>query len=173
MACIKDNNEEKDLIKDETTEEIDLQETLKLKEKEILELNDNYLRLKADFMNYKRRTETEKANLISYGIESFVCELLPTIDSLEKALEIEDGEEASEGLYKGVEMIHTQIKTLLSNNGVEEIEALGSAFDPNMHHAVVMEESSQYEEGIVTNVIQKGYKIKDKVIRPSMVIVSK
>lgn len=128
-------------------------------------------RLQADFMNYKKRTEKEKQGLIKYGIENFVCELLPILDNFERAMESEKDKE--DEFYKGINMIESQIVELLKKNGVQEIPSLDEEFDPNCHHAIVQEEVEGVDENIITGVLQKGYRLNDKVIRPSMVKVSK
>ncbi|NLC03786.1 MAG: nucleotide exchange factor GrpE [Tissierellia bacterium] len=139
--------------------------------KEVDELTVKLARLQADFINYKKRSEVEKARSMAYGIETFVCELLPILDNFQRALESEVDKETS--FYKGVEMILNQLTTLLENKGIEEIPDLGMDFDPNIHNAISMQESNEIEAGKVISVLEKGYKFKDKVIRPSMVIVSK
>ena len=134
------------------------------------ELRDNLIRLQADFQNYKRRSEKEKQGSIDYGIEKIVCQLLPVIDNLERALEAKDDKE--EPFYKGVEMIYGQILDVLKNNNVEEIDSIGEKFDPSFHHAIGVEKVEDKESGMVIDLLQKGYVLKDKVIRPAMVRVS-
>jgi molecular chaperone GrpE len=140
-----------------------------LYEKRIEEINNKLLRLQADFLNYKTRTEKEKIKYYNDAIEDIVCEMLPILDNFERALE---NKKADENLFKGVEMIFNQFKNMLKKFGVEEIEAEGKKFDPKLHHGVTTEESDKDEE-VVLEVFQKGYKLKDKVIRPSMVKISK
>lgn len=143
----------------------------KEKEKEIEELNNRLMRLQADFVNFRKRSEKEKESSIAFGIESIVCDLLPILDNFHRAVEIEQDKDSS--FYKGICMIQNQLNEVLKKNSVEEIGVLGEVFDPNFHHAVIMEESSDYESGMITEVLQKGYKLKDKVIRASMVKVAK
>lgn len=161
---------EDEVSKEITEEENQVEENTDLS-KEVEDLTVKLARLQADFVNFKKRSEKEKESSIAYGIESFVCELLPIMDNFQRALDSEMDKES--GLFKGVEMILNQLKNLLSNKGIEEIDDLGTDFDPNIHNAISMEESEEYEAGKVVSVFQKGYKFKDKVIRPSMVIVSK
>lgn len=171
------NKENQELIEDEICEEpIDesnekLEEILESKNRELEELNNKLLRLQADFVNFRKRAEKEKESTISYALESFVCSLLPIIDNFQRAMESEDNKE--NGFYKGIEMIYQQLMKVLNENGIEEIKSLGENFDPNFHHAVFMEESDEYEEGKITEVLQNGYILKDRVIRPSMVKVAK
>lgn len=158
-----DNNED--------NSEVKLEDLLKLKEKKISELKDQFLRLQADFVNFRRRSDKEKENAMSYGAEYLICDILPSIDNFQRALE--SAEDKENGFYKGVEMIYGELMKKLEENGVKEIKALGEDFDPNLHNAIFMEDSDEYEAGKVTEVVQMGYMLKDKVIRTSMVKVSK
>lgn len=133
------------------------------------ELNSKYMRLMADFQNYKRRTEKEKGDIYAYANEKIVSELLDVIDNFERALEHGEGDES---FVQGMNNIFKILKGVLEKSGLEEIEALGTEFDPNFHNAVMTEDSSEYESGCVTQVLQKGYKLNSKVIRPSMVKVA-
>ena len=135
------------------------------------DLNDKYVRLQADFINYKRRTGNERAQALSMGVEKMAFGLLDIVDNFERALSLE--KDTAGGFYEGVEMIYTQLIDYLKQNGVVEIDALNQKFDPNFHHAVMVEERDDVESGIVTEVFQKGYMIDDRVLRPSMVKVSK
>ena len=135
------------------------------------DLNDKYVRLQADFINYKRRTGNERAQALSMGVEKMASGLLNIVDNFERALSLE--KDTAGGFYEGVEMIYTQLIDYLKQNGVVEIDALNQKFDPNFHHAVMVEERDDVEPGIVTEVFQKGYMIDDRVLRPSMVKVSK
>ena len=137
--------------------------------KEEEELNTRYLRLAADFQNYKRRVEKEKCDIYAYANEKIVVELLDVIDNFERALEHSN---ESEGFSEGMNMIYKQLKGVLEKSGVEEMNATGEPFDPNLHHAVLTENSVEYESGNVTMVLQKGYLLNKKVIRPAMVKVA-
>lgn len=127
-----------------------------------------YLRLMADFQNYKKRVEKEKTDLYSYANEKLVTEMLDVIDNFERALQQED---AGAGFKEGMEMIFKQLSGVLEKSGLAEIAALGEDFDPNIHNAVMTEETDAYESGKVSGVMQKGYTLNGKVIRPSMVKV--
>lgn len=173
----KDTSSDKENILNEDEEktqtEISIEE-MKAKieslEKHSEELNSQLLRLQADFVNYRNRVNKEKENSIAYGTEIIVCELLPVIDNFNRALEAE--EDTENGFYKGIKMIEKQLIDVFEKNSIVEIKALGEEFDPNFHHAVVMEESDEFDSNIVVDVLQKGYMLKNKVIRPSMVKVS-
>lgn len=148
-----------------------ISEVLELKDKEIEELNGKLLRLQADFVNFRKRAEKEKESTIIYALECFVTDLLPVIDNFQRAIESESSKEDS--FYQGIEMIYQQLFKVLKDNGVDEIKALGEDFDPNFHHAVFLEESKEYDSGKITEVLQNGYILKDKIIRPTMVKVAK
>ena len=132
-------------------------------------LNERYLRLMADFQNFKRRTEKEKSDIYAFANEKLIGELLNVIDNFERALAAGNAED---NFYKGMEMILKQLLGVIEKVGASEIKALGEDFDPNFHNAIMMEDSSEYESGKVTGVLQKGYVLNNKVIRPAMVKVA-
>lgn len=160
------NKEVEEESKDDKLEEdID-----KIKE-ELEEVKSRYVRLQADFVNYKNRVEKEKDGLVNYGIETIASQILPVLDNFERALASEEDKDSS--FYNGIKMIEEQLIEVLEKNGVKEIEALHEPFNHDYHHAVVTEESEDWEEGIVLDILQKGYSLNDKVIRPAMVKVAK
>lgn len=132
-------------------------------------LNSKYLRLMADFQNYKRRVEKEKSDIYAYANEKLVSQLLDVIDNFERALL---HEAADDSYVEGMKMIFKQLTGVLEKAGLEEINAMGEDFDPNFHNAVMTEDNDDYESGKVTEVMQKGYVLNSKVIRPSMVKVN-
>ncbi len=127
-----------------------------------------YLRLMADFQNYKKRVEKEKKDLYSYANENLMNELLVVLDNFERALDHDTGD----GFKEGIELIFKQLTDVLEKSGLAEIPALGEEFDPMVHNAVMTEETEDYESGKVSGVMQKGYTLNGKVIRPSMVKVA-
>ena len=131
--------------------------------------SERYMRLMAEFQNFKRRAAREKSDIHAYANEKIIGELLPVLDNFERALQTESGD--LESYSKGMELIFTQLKTALEHAGLEEIKALGEDFDPNVHNAVMTEDSEEHDDGKISKVLQKGYKLNDKVIRPSMVAV--
>jgi molecular chaperone GrpE len=133
---------------------------------------DMYFRARADYQNLKKRTEKEKSDIYTYANEKFASDLLDVLDNFDRAVGQNAAEGAGSGLLEGMEMIRIQLASVLSKNKVEEIAAEGEEFDPNFHHAVMMESSDKYESGKVTEVLQKGYRLKEKVIRPAMVKVA-
>lgn len=146
-------------------------DTSKLQE-ENEELNNKYLRMAADFQNLKKRTEKEKSDIYNFANEKLILDLLPVVDNLERAVTTYKEEGKDEAFTEGVEMILQQFLEVFKKNGVEEIEALGKAFDPNLHHAVMQEASEEHEANIIIDIFQKGYVLNGRVIRPSMVKVS-
>ncbi|MCD7905081.1 MAG: nucleotide exchange factor GrpE [Clostridiales bacterium] len=134
------------------------------------ELNDRLLRSLAEFDNYRKRTTLEKAAMYSAGAADTAEKLLSVLDNFERALSSEQDKESS--LYKGVEIIFKQMNEAFKTIGVTEIEAEGKPFDPNLHNAVMHIEDENLGENVVSQVLQKGYKYNDKVIRPAMVQVA-
>ena len=151
---------------------------LKAKDEEIeslkqqVETEENkYLKLYAEFENFKRRNRQEMETNNKYKHQEMVEDLLPIIDNFERALKIEGDSESFNSLLKGVEMVYNDLVNTLMKHDVREIESVGQPFDPNYHQAV-MTEASDEDDGIVIEEFQKGYILKDRVIRPSMVKVS-
>ena len=134
--------------------------------------NEKYVRLMAEFQNYKKRVAKEKNDIREYATEKLVMELLPVLDNFERALAA-SAEDDPAGYAKGMELIFTQMVTELQKSGLAEVEAEGQDIDPTKHNAVMTEENEELESGKVSKVLQKGYALNDKVIRPSMVAVTK
>ena len=139
-------------------------------EAQLKEKNDRILRLQADFENFRRRTAKEKEELAAGITQNMLGDLLPLLDNFERAMAVEQTD--GEAFRKGVEMIFTQLKEVLDKNGLEHIEAEGQPFDPNVHQAVMRVENPDVSDGTVTQVLQKGYRAKGRVIRPAMVQVA-
>ncbi len=150
----KDKNSEK---KDERTEE----------QKAYDELNDRFLRMAAEYDNYRKRAQKEREAAYTDATADVLTDILPVIDTLERAAQFGDGDKLSEGVNMTLKMFEDVLKKL----GVEEIKALGEKFDPELHNAVMHGEDEEQGESIVTDVFQKGYKKGDKVIRYAMVKV--
>ena len=139
---------------------------------ELKEMSEKYLRLYAEFDNYKKRVNKDKEELLKYGQESILYELLTVIDNLELALK-HASDEVSTGLIQGVEITYKELMKTLEKFGLTAVEAEGENFDPSVHHAMSQVERDDVEENIVVEEYRKGYKLKDKVLRPSLVSVSK
>jgi len=183
-----DGAESTEKLSEETSDEVSSEETVSEesaeagtseagdaaddKDQQLQEMNAKYLRLMADFQNQKKRYEKEKSDLYKYAGEDLAKNILEVLDNFDRAL---DGEVCAEDskFKDGMELIFKQLVAALEKAGVKEIPALGEEFDPNFHNAVMMEDSEEYESNKVSGVMQKGYTLKDKVIRPSMVKVAK
>lgn len=139
-------------------------------EAKVDEVNEKYIRLMADFQNQKKRFDKEKADIYQYANEDIVKNLLSVLDNFDRALEAAAGSDPK--LLEGMELIFKQFWETLEKAGVSEIKALGEDFDPNFHNAVMMEDSSEHDSGKVSEVLQKGYILNGRVIRPSMVKVA-
>ena len=142
------------------------------RDEQIAELNDKVLRQMAEFENFRKRTEKEKAAMFEIGAKSIVEKLLPVIDNFERGLSAVSEEEKSTGFAQGVEMIYKQLLNELSEAGVTPIEAVGKEFNPDFHNAVMHIEDESLGENIVAEEFQKGYMYKDSVVRHSMVKVA-
>ena len=136
---------------------------------------ERLLRTTADFDNFKKRATRERQDAIRYANESLVQKLLPVLDNLEMAQSAaQSGEKGSvQSLCEGVAMIQQQLKSVLAETGLEEVEATGKPFDPNVHEAVSQQESDQIAEDHVLQQLRKGYKLRDRLLRPATVIVAK
>lgn len=139
------------------------------KEKELAEQKDKYLRLMAEYDNFRKRTAKEKSETYSDAVSKTMCDILPVIDNFERAI---SSDSADEGFKSGVVMIFNQFKDVLKKLGVEEINPIGEQFDPNVANAVNQIEDENYGENTVAQVFQKGYRLGDKVIRYAMVVVA-
>ncbi|WP_338147627.1 nucleotide exchange factor GrpE [Macrococcus armenti] len=133
---------------------------------------EKYLRLYAEFENYKKRTRQELDTERTYRAQSVLRDILPAIDNIERALAQQGESDEFKSLHKGVEMIYESLLHSLKENGLEVIEALDAPFDPNLHQAVMQDSDSSKDSGIVLEELQKGYKLKERVLRPSMVKVN-
>ncbi|HDA3155444.1 TPA: nucleotide exchange factor GrpE [Staphylococcus aureus] len=155
------------------TEEIDPKDQ-KINELQQLadENEEKYLRLYAEFENYKRRIQKENEINKTYQAQRVLTDILPAIDNIERALQIEGDDETFKSLQKGVQMVHESLINALKDNGLEVIKTEGEAFDPNIHQAVVQDDNPDFKSGEITQELQKGYKLKDRVLRPSMVKVN-
>ncbi|HDD5583331.1 TPA: nucleotide exchange factor GrpE [Staphylococcus aureus] len=163
---------------DETSDENVIEE-IDPKDQKINELQqladeneEKYLRLYAEFENYKRRIQKENEINKTYQAQRVLTDILPAIDNIERALQIEGDDETFKSLQKGVQMVHESLINALKDNGLEVIKTEGEAFDPNIHQAVVQDDNPDFESGEITQELQKGYKLKDRVLRPSMVKVN-
>ncbi len=165
------NKEETEVEGSEVIEEAPVDEKDRLTA-ELQEMNNKYLRLYAEFENYKKRVNKDKEELVKYGNESLLYELLPVIDNLEMAL-MHASNNVSSGLVQGVEITLKELQKILEKFGLIAIEANNKPFDPLVHHAMTQNERDNIDENIVVEEFRKGYMLRDKVLRPSLVAVSK
>ncbi|EPW8773252.1 nucleotide exchange factor GrpE [Staphylococcus aureus] len=179
---VEQTEESKGHLQDEAIEETsdeNVIEEIDPKDQKINELQqladeneEKYLRLYAEFENYKRRIQKENEINKTYQAQRVLTDILPAIDNIERALQIEGDDETFKSLQKGVQMVHEILINALKDNGLEVIKTEGEAFDPNIHQAVVQDDNPDFESGEITQELQKGYKLKDRVLRPSMVKVN-
>lgn len=179
---VEQTEENKGHLQDEAIEETsdeNVIEEIDPKDQKINELQqladeneEKYLRLYAEFENYKRRIQKENEINKTYQAQRVLTDILPAIDNIERALQIEGDDETFKSLQKGVQMVHESLINALKDNGLEVIKTEGEAFDPNIHQAVVQDDNPDFESGEITQELQKGYKLKDRVLRPSMVKVN-
>ena len=169
-------NEDTKKEQEKTNEEVLSEETsknddaLSKKDEELKTLNDKYLRLLAEYDNFKKRTVKEKEAIYVDAAADAIKELLGVLDNLQRALDSIDDKEGS--VYKGVEMVLKQTEGIFEKMGVKEIDAVGNEFDPSLHNAVMHIDDESIADNTVVEEFQKGYTYKDKVLRYSMVIVA-
>ena len=169
----KDAEEAEEFFDPETADRADLLEKYRELEDQLRQAEERILRTAADAENFKRRLQREKEEQIRYANETFMRQLLPVIDNLERALQHSATAPNQESLLEGVNMTLKGFIETLSRFGCTVLETIGKTFDPNFHEAVSQEESSKVEPNTVLKELQKGYMLKERLLRPAMVIVSK
>jgi hypothetical protein len=167
---VAQNDAEPSADTDDEAEEEHEEDPVAVLEAELKEKSDRILRLQADFENFRRRTAKEKEELTAVITQNMLTDLLPLLDNFERAMMVEQTD--IEAFQKGMEMIFTQLREVMEKHGLEKIEAEGQVFDPNLHQAVMRVENPDVEDGMITQVLQQGYRAKGRVIRPSMVQVA-
>nr|WP_246484928.1 nucleotide exchange factor GrpE [Virgibacillus salarius] len=163
---------EEEVETDKTNHSTIEQSELDTLQKEKDEIYQRMLRVQAEFNNFKKRTLKERDAERKYKSQDLIQELLPALDNFERALQVEKTE-ATSSLIDGITMVYNQLKDALFSQGVEEIATVGEEFDPNLHHAVMQVEDEEKASNVIVEELQKGYKLKDRVIRPAMVKVNK
>ncbi|MFJ8461460.1 nucleotide exchange factor GrpE [Lysinibacillus xylanilyticus] len=133
---------------------------------------NRHLRLRADFDNIRRRSQLDREAAEKYRAQSLLSDLLPVIDNFERALQVEATSEETASIVKGIEMVYRSLIEATEKEGLQIIKAEGEQFDPNVHQAVMQEQDSEKETGVVLRELQKGYMLKDRVLRPTMVSVN-
>ena len=152
----------------------DLEEIIKKRDNEISELKDSVLREKAELINFKKRKEDETAKILKYCNEDMVKEILPILDNFERAIDMASNNPSEEvqKYFEGIKMTYCHLSQALEKFGVIPIDGSNKPFDPVYHQALMLEHQDNVESGWVLDVLQKGYLLKDRVIRPAMVKVS-
>ncbi len=163
---------DQELVDESPEDESTSNQEMEALQKEKNELYEKMLRIQAEYDNFRKRTQKEKEADRKYRSQSLITELLPVVDNFERALNTEVQDDSTKSFIEGMEMIYRQFNQALLNEGVEVIETVGTEFDPNYHQAVMQVEDDQYDSNIVVEELQKGYKLKDRVIRPAMVKVN-
>ncbi|MEB7724798.1 nucleotide exchange factor GrpE [Mammaliicoccus fleurettii] len=170
-ANTHDSVEDVEEVEEEKLVEIPEAELEQLKQKADEE-EEKYLRLYAEFENYKRRMKQESSITKDYQAQRVLTDVLPALDNMDRALQQDGESEDFLTFKKGVDMVYNDLLRSLKDNGLEEIESYNKQFDPNIHQAVMQDSNPDFESGVVTEELQRGYKLKDRVLRPAMVKVN-
>lgn len=158
---------------DEISEEVEVLTELEKLNADLSEMEDKFLRARAEIANITNRNRTERETMQKYRSQDLAKKVLPSLDNLERALAIEVNDEQGNSLKKGIEMVLESLRFALKEEGIEEIPAAGEAFDPNLHQAVqTIPATDDAPSDTVVEVLQKGYKLHDRILRPAMVIVA-
>ena len=171
-------NNRKDLNKDDTPKPVDplkeMEEKVESLKKEAAENHDRLLRMAAEFENYKKRATREMNDFRKFANESFAKAMLPVVDSMDLAVESSSNDKhVNNSMVEGVNMTLKEILKIFEHFGIKRFESIGNTFDPNLHQAVMQEETDKFPENTVSKELQKGFMIHDRLLRPAMVVVSK
>ena len=170
--AVEEQNENVESQEAEKSVEETSEDKIKKLEAELQEWKNSYTRKLAEFQNFTKRKENEVAEMRKYASEEIVVKLLDNIDNLERAVDASKESQNFDSLVEGVNMILNNLKHLLTEEGVEEIEAAGKEYNPYEHKAMITENKEELDDNVVVQVFQKGYKMKGKVVRPAMVTVN-
>ena len=171
--AVEEQNENVESQEAEKSTEETSEDKIKKLEAELQEWKNSYTRKLAEFQNFTKRKENEVAEMRKYASEGIIVKLLDNIDNLERAVDASKESQNFDSLVEGVNMILNNLKHLLTEEGVEEIEAAGKEYNPYEHKAMITENKEELDDNVVVQVFQKGYKMKGKVVRPAMVTVNK
>lgn len=172
QESVDEETVEETVENDEEKEEVTVEEQLKALEEEVNTWKTDYYKVFADMENLKKRLQNEHANAMKFMMQSFIEELLPVVDNFERSLAVVDPSDEIKNFLKGYEMIYNQLMEVLKSQGVEVIKTEGEEFDPNFHQAVMTVKDDNFKTNMIVEELQKGYKLKDRVIRASLVKVS-
>jgi len=170
---VEEQNENVESQEAEKSAEETSEDKIQKLEAELQEWKNSYTRKLAEFQNFTKRKENEVAEMRKYASEGIIVKLLDNVDNLERAVDASKESQNFDSLIEGVNMILNNLKHLLAEEGVEEIEAAGKEYDPYEHKAMITENKEELDDNVVVQVFQKGYKMKGKVVRPAMVTVNK
>ena len=171
--AVEEQNENVESQEAEKSTEETSEDKIKKLEAELQEWKNSYTRKLAEFQNFTKRKENEVAEMRKYASEGIIVKLLDNVDNLERAVDASKESQNFDSLVEGVNMILNNLKHLLTEEGVEEIEAAGKEYNPYEHKAMITENKEELDDNVVVQVFQKGYKMKGKVVRPAMVTVNK
>ena len=141
-------------------------------EKQVLQYKDQYLRTAAKFENYKRRTDAERAEFFAYAGEKVLAEMLPVLDDFDRTMESFDKSHDKDALKKGIDLVYAKFRSVLEKQGLKPMKSDGTKFDVNLHEAILQQPDENKEPETVLNTVEKGYYLKDKVLRHAKVVVS-
>lgn len=170
--AVEEVSEETNESQDEESQEITLEQQVMQLQEEVQTWKTDYYKVFADMENLKKRMQNEHNNAMKFMMQSFIEEMLPVIDNFERSLAIENPSEEIQTFLKGYEMIYQQLLAALEKQGVKVIETANQEFDPNFHQAVMTVQDENYKPNMIVEELQKGYTLKDRVIRASLVKVS-
>ena len=170
---VEEQNENVESQEAEKSAEETSEDKIQKLEAELQEWKNSYTRKLAEFQNFTKRKENEVAEMRKYASEGIIVKLLDNVDNLERAVDASKESQNFDSLIEGVNMILNNLKHLLAEEGVEEIEATGKEYNPYEHKAMITENKEELDDNVVVQVFQKGYKMKGKVVRPAMVTVNK
>ena len=170
---VEEQNENVESQEAEKSAEETSEDKIQKLEAELQEWKNSYTRKLAEFQNFTKRKENEVAEMRKYASEGIIVKLLDNVDNLERAVDASKESQNFDSLIEGVNMILNNLKHLLTEEGVEEIEAAGKEYNPYEHKAMITENKEELDDNVVVQVFQKGYKMKGKVVRPAMVTVNK
>ena len=171
QESVDEETVEETVENDEEKEEVTVEEQLKALEEEVNTWKTDYYKVFADMENLKKRLQNEHANTMKFMMQSFIEQLLPVVDNFERSLAVENPSDEIKNFLKGYEMIYNQLMQVLQSQGVEVIKTEGEEFDPNFHQAVMTVKDDNFKTNMIVEELQKGYMLKDRVIRASLVKV--
>ncbi len=166
------DDSENETLNMKTEESAEEQNLITELEKQALQYKDQYLRTAAEFENYKRRTEAERAEFFAYAGEKVLAEMLPVLDDFDRTMESFDKSHDKDALKKGIDLVYAKFRSVLEKQGLKPMKSDGTKFDVNLHEAILQQPDENKDPETVLNTVEKGYYLKDKVLRHAKVVVS-